>query len=166
MTQVKGYTRVVNGKAVKVRPYKRKSSSTSDGKEFLSKKSALVEFTDWNSLRDSLTKDEWKSMSLYSYRKDDPRKGDVQYVGFRVGGKLVGVSNVSAENGVVYIGDFEILPKYRKKHYGTRFFRTLQKKYKGETLQLNYGSKSAQKFWESVGFKKVSPNTTIMELNN
>ena len=105
-------------------------------------------------------------MSLYSYRKDDPRKGDVQYVGFRVGGKLVGVSNVSAENGVVYIGDFEILPKYRKRHYGTRFFRTLQKKYKGETLQLNYGSKSARKFWESVGFKKVSPNTTIMELNN
>ena len=166
MTKVKGHTRMMNGKIVKVRPYNRKGELRSSGSEFLSRKSGLVEFPSWDELRDSLTKDDWKSMSLYSYRRNDPRNGDAKYMGFRVGKKIVGVCNISSSDGVTYIGDFEVLPKYRGKHYGTKFFRSLQKMNKGKTLQLNYGSASARKFWESVGFRSTSPKTTIMELNN
>ena len=171
------YRQLRNGKKVLVRAYSTtRKGATEGGSEYEKRKQGkLVEFNSWEDFRDEINKVGWENMTLsndsdYDWTEEnghkvtkisDPR-GDTQYIGFRVGGKLVGATNIYDENGIVAIGDFEIFPQYKRKGYGRKFYSQLEKKFPGREIILNYGSEEAKKFWESCGFK-ANPRCTIME---
>lgn len=176
--RIRSYTYVRNGKTIHVKEHTRKGSPSSkgSGSEYL-KRARFVEFSDWESFREDVNDVGWENMALdidsdWPFEKkgnktvlkmSDPTHGDGRFFGLKINNKLVGATRVFDENGVVYIGNFEVFPKYKGMGLGKKLFRGVQSRYPNRDLTLNYGSEGARKFWEKMGFSKTYENATIME---
>lgn len=177
---VKGYSYRRNGKTIFVKPYTRKcDGSQCSGEELLAlrKSNGLLSYNNWEDFQRDINEVGWENMTLYKGHRykvvdgkktlniSDPRGYDPEnrYVGFRVRGKLVGAANIYVGDDTVEVGDFEIFPKYKRKGYGRKFFKAIQKQHPNKNFMLLYGSNSAKKFWESVGFQ-ASKKNRIMTL--
>lgn len=175
--KVKGYWRTLRkGKRVFVKEHTAtRKKIVSDGKEYSSRRPTIEEFATWDDFREEINKVGWENMTLsadWLAVKDenghkvthvpDPRNGESKYLGFRVGGKLVGATNVYDENNLVYIGDFEIFPAHKRRGLGSKFWKQVERRYRGRKIILNYLDDAAKKFWEKQGF--VTDGTcTLME---
>lgn len=73
---------------------------------------------------------------------------------FLVGEDVVGYALIKNNCEPLYIRQFLIREKYRRKHYGKWAFEMLLDYFKVNSLDIEVLSKNAQgiKFWESVGF--------------
>ena len=174
--KVKGHYRTLpSGKRVFVREHTiTKTTKSGGGDEYTSRKGDLVEYNSWEDFRDDINKIGWENMTLTKLGRkykiengrkvtymSDPRNGESKYMGLRVGGKLVAAANVYDEGNIVYVGDFEVFPEHKRKGYGGKFWKQIERKYPNRQLMLNYGDRKAKKFWESQGFI-AEKNITLM----
>lgn len=95
---------------------------------------------------------EWSKEDEFTFARI---KNDSDYVYFENDkGEYVGFANLgtnsntfSSLKGEVYIQDFCILKKYRRKGYGTEAIKLIQKKYKTFSLYVYKKNDTAVKFW-------------------